>query len=657
MTQWSSERHKVEQRIKTVKQLSALSKKLAAQRKQTRQMVIVSSGTCGQARGSEDFIAALHKALKRHKLAGKVGVRVTGCIGFCETEPNLVLQPKGIFYQKLKPEDAEEIVRETLLRGKVIDRLLYTDPKSGKRWARMEDIPFYAKQLRLVSGSNPEVDPTSITDYIARGGYGAFAKALAGMKPEKVIDEVKKSGLRGRGGAGFPTGLKWETCRKAQAKATSASPAEKYIICNADEGDPGAYMDRSLLEGNPHAIIEGMTIGAYAIGANLGYIYVRSEYPLAVKNIGIALKQARQMGLLGKNIMGSGFSFDIEIARGAGAFVCGEETALMASIEGKPGIPRQRPPFPAEKGLFGKPTNINNVETWATVPVIVKMGGAKFADIGTRTSKGTKIFSLVGKVRNTGLVEVPMGMTLKEIVEDIGGGVAGGQAVKAVQIGGPSGGLIPKKLLNLPVDYESLSQAGAMMGSGGMIVTDEGTCMVDVAKYFMNFLRDESCGKCTSCREGTLRLWEILDRIVQGKGTKEDLPLLEELAAVVKDASMCGLGQTAANPVLSTLRYFRDEYLAHIEDKRCPAKVCKELVNYYIDPAKCQGCNLCAKNCSVNAIAGKPKTVYVIDQAKCTKCGVCLSVCPQKWAAVVKLSGEPVPKSVKPGTPVRRSER
>ena len=646
----------MKQTIRTVKQLSALSKKLTAQRKQTRQMVIVSSGTCGQARGSEDFIAALHKALKRYKLAGKVGVRVTGCIGFCETEPNLVLNPKGIFYQKLKPEDADEIVRESIAGGKVIDRLLYADPKSGKRWARMEEIPFYARQLRLVSGNNLQVDPTSITDYIARGGYGALAKALAGGKPEKVIDEVKKSGLRGRGGAGFPTGVKWETCRKAQVQASSASKAEKYVICNADEGDPGAFMDRSLLEGNPHAIIEGMVIGAYAIGASHGYIYVRSEYPLAVKNIGIALKQARAMGLLGRNIMGSKFSFDIEIARGAGAFVCGEETALMASIEGKPGIPRQRPPFPAQKGLFGKPTNINNVETWATVPVIVKMGGAKFAEIGTRTSKGTKIFSLVGKVRNTGLVEVPMGMTLKEIVEDIGGGVAGGRAVKAVQIGGPSGGLIPRKLLNLPVDYESLSQAGAMMGSGGMIVTDEGTCMVDVARYFMNFLRDESCGKCTSCREGTLRLWEILDRIVRGKGTMEDLPLLEQLAGAVKDASMCGLGQTAANPVLSTLRYFRDEYLAHIEEKRCPAKVCKELINYYIDPAKCQGCNLCAKNCTVNAIAGKPGTVYVIDQTKCTKCGACFSVCPRKWAAVVKLSGEPVPKPVQAGTPVRKSK-
>jgi NADH-quinone oxidoreductase subunit F len=649
------EQAKVKQKIRTTKQLQALSRKLVKQRKQTKTWVVVSSGTCGQARGSEDFIASLRLALKRHKLDKKVGVRVTGCIGFCETEPNLVLMrssaarhnPRGTFYQKLKPEDAEEIVQQTILKGKVIERLLHADPRTGKRHARIDDIPFYAKQNRLVSGNNALVEPTSIADYIAIGGYASLARVLAGMRPEKVIDEVKKSGLRGRGGAGFPTGLKWETCR-TQPGGT------RYVICNADEGDPGAYMDRSLLEGNPHAIIEGMIIGAYAIGATRGYIYVRTEYPLAIKHVETAIRQARAMGLLGKNILGAKLSFDIDIARGAGAFVCGEETALMASMEGKPGIPRQRPPFPAQRGLYGKPTNINNVETWATVPHIVRMGGAEFARIGTETSKGTKIFSLVGKIRNTGLVEVPMGISLREIVEDIGGGVPAGKKVKAVQTGGPSGGCIPARLLNLPVDFESLGKVGSIMGSGGMIVMDQDTCMVDVAKYFMNFLRDESCGKCTSCREGTLRLWEILDKITKGQGAESDQALLEELAGAVKDASMCGLGQTAANPVLSTLRYFQDEYDAHIKEKRCPAKLCKELVNYYIVPDKCQGCNLCAKNCPAGAIAGKPRTVYLIDQAKCTKCGVCLSVCPEKWAAVTKLSGEPIPKPVNPGTPVKR---
>ncbi len=556
-------------RLKTFNDLKTWQKTLMD--KKINRFISITSGTCGQARGSLKLVEAF-----KNESRGKIDVKVTGCHGFCEAEPNIIIFPDGIFYQHLKPEDVEEIIESTVLLGKTMDRLLYKDPESGKVYTYQKDIPFYKKQTRLLLGDNPYIDPTNIDDYIIRGGYRSLAATLK-MNPEDIIETVKASGLRGRGGAGFPTGKKWEMARK---QAVSRQPsAVSYIICNADEGDPGAYMDRSLLEGNPHSIIEGMLIGACAIGANGGWIYVRNEYPLAIKHVSIAIEQAHDLGLLGENIFGSGFKFDIKIVRGAGAFVCGEETALMFSIEGKRGVPRQRPPFPVEKGLFGKPTNINNVETWANVPKIIEKGAEWFSKIGTETSKGTKIFSLVGKVKNTGLVEVPMGITLREIIFDIGGGILDGKGIKAVQTGGPSGGCIPKERLDLPVDYESLTQAGSIMGSGGMIVMDENTCMVDVAKYFLNFLRDESCGKCLSCRKGTQKMLEIVTDITEGKGKEEDLVTLDELAHVIKDVSLCGLGQTAPNPVLATLRYFKDEYIDHIKKKKCSAAVCKELVS------------------------------------------------------------------------------
>ncbi|MCX7785341.1 MAG: NADH-quinone oxidoreductase subunit NuoF [candidate division WOR-3 bacterium] len=590
--------------------------------------IVVSSGTCGRARGSEKVFKTFEKLIKRKNLKDKLNLRSSGCHGFCEAEPNVIIFPGGangnkpIFYQKLTPEDVEAVIEKTVLNNEIIDRLRYEDPLTKQKFTYYDEIPFYKKQYRLISGNNVFVDPTDINDYFAIGGYRALAKALT-MSPEDIIAEVKKSGLRGRGGAGFPTGLKWEFCRKQKGD-------EKYIICNADEGDPGAYMDRSLLEGNPHCVIEGMIIGGYAIGAKQGIVYVRTEYPLAIENLKIALDQAKKSGLLGENILGSGFNFDITIARGAGAFVCGEETALIASIEGRIGEPRQRPPYPAEKGLWGKPTNINNVETWGTIPTIINQGAEKFSAIGTEKSKGTKIFSLVGKVRNTGLVEVPMGITLREIIFDIGGGIPENKQFKAVQTGGPSGGCMPKELLDLQIDYEGLTAAGSMMGSGGMIVMDENTCMVDVAKYFLNFLRDESCGKCFSCREGTQRMYEIVSDITEGKGQEGDIEFLKEVAQMVKDASMCGLGQTAANPVLSTLRYFEDEYLAHIKDKKCPAGVCKTLIKYLILPDKCTGCMKCIKVCPQNAISGERKKVHTINQELCIKCGICKDTCPFK---------------------------
>lgn len=594
--------------------------------------IVVSSGTCGRARGSEKVVKAFKKAIKTKDLKDKVNLRVSCCHGFCEAEPNVIIFPpagngnKPIFYQKLKPEDADEIIEKTILKNKIIERLCYEDPQTKQKFTYYDEIPFYNKQYRLVSGNNVFVDPTNLNDYFAIGGYRALGKVFT-MSPEDVIAEVKKSGLRGRGGAGFPTGLKWEICRKQKDD-------KKYIICNADEGDPGAYMDRGLLEGNPHQVIEGMIIGAYAIGAKQGIIYVRTEYPLAIENLKIALDQAKKSGLLGENIFDSGFDFDITIARGAGAFVCGEETALIASIEGRIGEPRQRPPFPGEKGLWNKPTNINNVETWATIPIIINQNAEKFASIGTEKSKGTKIFSLVGKVRNTGLVEVPMGITLREIIFDIGGGIPQDKQFKAVQTGGPSGGCIPKELLDLKIDYEGLTAAGSMMGSGGMIVMDENTCMVDVAKYFLNFLRDESCGKCFSCREGTQRMFEIVNDITEGKGIPGDVEFLKEIAQMVKDASMCGLGQTAANPVLSTLRYFEDEYLVHIKNKKCPAGVCKSLIKYLILPDKCTGCMKCIKACPQNAITGERKKAHTINHELCIKCGICKDTCPFKAIVV-----------------------
>ena len=582
--------------------------------------LFVSAGTCGHARGSLKVIDALEKEIAAQNLGDKVTVKNTGCHGFCEAEPNIIIQPHNIFYQHVEPKHAKDIISETIIHNKVIESLLYSDPVSKDLAPKEADIGFYKKQKRIVMGDNALLDPTDILEYLSVGGYRALGKVLGSKTPEDVIETMQQSGLRGRGGAGFPTGKKWAFSRQAKG-------APKYIICNADEGDPGAYMDRSLMEGNPHRVLEGMMIGAYAIGAEEGYIYIRDEYPLALQNITTAIEQAEQMGLLGDNILGTGFNLRLIISKGAGAFVCGEETALIASIEGKIGEPRQRPPFPAVRGLWKKPTNINNVETWATVPVIFANGADWFSSIGTEGSKGTKIFSLVGKINNTGLVEVPMGTTLREVIYDIGGGIPEGKAFKAVQTGGPSGGCLPKEHLDLPIDYDSLFQAGSIMGSGGMIVMDENTCMVDVAKYFLNFLRDESCGKCISCREGTQRMWEIVNNITEGNSAESDIDLLEQLAVAVKDASMCGLGQTAANPVLSTTRYFKDEYLAHIRDKKCPAAVCKDLIQYSILPENCTGCLACIKPCPQEAITGELKQVHILDQEKCIKCGACFEVC------------------------------
>jgi len=620
-------------RVGHPEQLEEWKNAILSARSESRKTIVVSSGTCGQASGSLEVLEAVKEELEKRGLREEVEVKVTGCHGFCQLEPNLVVYPEGIFYGNLSPRDIPEIVEHTILGDKVLPSFLYKDIKTAKKITKQEKIPFYRKQMRLITENNLRVDPTNIEDYIAVDGYQALAKALFNMTSEGVISEVEASGLRGRGGAGFPTGRKWDICRRVNAD-------KKYIICNADEGDPGAYMDRSLLEGNPHSVIEGMIIGAYAIGATEGYIYVRMEYPLAVRHVQLALDQARRHGFLGPSILGSEFRFDIHLVQGAGAFVSGEETSLMASIEGRRAFPRQRPPFPAQKGLWGKPTNINNVETWANVPLILRKGAEWYARIGTARSKGTKIFSLVGKINNTGLVEVPMGITLREIVYDIGGGIQGKKKFKAIQTGGPSGGCIPADQLDLPVDYDTLTKAGSIMGSGGMIVMDEETCMVDVARYFLRFTQEESCGKCVPCRVGIRQLVTILDRITAGKGRMEDLDELEKLARTVKSGSLCGLGQTAPNPVLTTLRYFREEYAAHIQERSCPALVCKDLIAYTIDPRKCVGCLLCLKNCPVEAISGKRKEIHVIDQERCVKCGACFDVCPPKVKAVLKVTGK-----------------
>ena len=560
-------------------------------------------------------------------LTDKVDVRTTGCHGFCECGPIALIYPQEIFYQRLSIDDIPEIIEETIINNKTVDRLLYTDDEAGQLVETEGEVPFYKKQMRLILGNNSKIDPHSIEDYIAIGGYSALAKVLGGMQPMEVIDEIKNSGIRGRGGGGFPTGRKWESTRNAQGDI-------KYVICNADEGDPGAFMDRSILEGNPHSVLEGMIIGAYAIGSNEGYVYVRNEYPLALKNINLAIKQARETGLLGDNILGSGFNFDLKVNRGGGAFVCGESTALMASLEGKTGEPRAKYIHTSDKGLWDRPSNLNNVETWANIPLIINNGADWYSAIGTESSKGTKVFSLVGKINNTGLVEVPMGMTLRDIIFDIGGGIPDGKAFKAVQTGGPSGGCIPESLIDLPVDYDRLTEVGSMMGSGGMIVMDEDTCMVDVALYFINFLMEESCGKCVPCREGLLRMGEILTDITEGRGRIEDLDLIQDLSEVLKDASLCGLGQTAPNPVMSTLKYFRDEYEAHIKDHKCPAGVCTELITYSIDAGNCTGCGLCLKKCPAEAITGETKQPHVLDTGKCIKCGICYDVC--KFDAVIK---------------------
>jgi NADH-quinone oxidoreductase subunit F len=613
-------------KIKNLQELETLRKSILQEKYSEKPCIIISEkSTCCYLSGSKEVVEAFKKGLKNFDLENQIDIKSTGCLGFCEIEPIVILEPKGIIYQKVKKEDVIEIITETIINDIIIDRLLYTDPVKGKKCKTEENMPFYKKQRRFVLGNNRFIDPTLIDDYIAINGYKALAKVLDKMKPEKVIEEIKKSGLRGRGGGGFPTGRKWEYARGAEGKP-------KYVICNADEGDPGAYMDRSLLEGNPHSVIEGMIIGAFAIGSHEGYVYVRNEYPLAVKHLENAIKQAEEYGFLGKNILGSGFNFNIEISRGGGAFVCGESTALMASLEGKPGEPRAKYVHTVEKGLWNKPTNLNNVETWANVPLIINRGAEWYGKIGTNNSKGTKIFSLVGKINNTGLVEVPMGIKLREIIYDIGGGIPDGKKFKAVQTGGPSGGCIPEKLIDLPVDYEKLSEAGSMMGSGGMIVMDEDTCMVDVAKYFVNFLREESCGKCVPCREGLERMGEILTDITEGKATNQDLELLEDLGGVIKDTALCALGGTASNPVLSTIQYFKDEYKDHIEKKKCSAGVCKALITFSINENKCTGCGMCVKECPREAITGIKKKPHKIDQKKCIKCGACYDTC--KFSAI-----------------------
>ncbi len=592
-----------------------------------RSHVLVCGGTGCTSSGSERIVKALEDNIRQVGLENEVKVIKTGCFGLCALGPIMIVYPEGAFYSMVKVEDIPEIVDEHLLKGRIVKRLLYTETVQEDTVKSLDDTDFYKKQMRIALRNCGVIDPENINEYIAYDGYQALGKVLTEMTPDQVIQVIKDSGLRGRGGGGFPTGLKWSFARASQSD-------QKYVCCNADEGDPGAFMDRSILEGDPNVIIEAMAIAGYAIGANQGYVYIRAEYPIAVQRLQKAINQAREIGLLGKNILGTGFDFDLDLRLGAGAFVCGEETALMTSIEGKRGEPRPRPPFPAVKGLFEKPTVLNNVETYANVPRIILNGAEWFRSIGTEKSKGTKVFALGGKIHNTGVVEVPMGTTLREIVEEIGGGIPGGKKFKAAQTGGPSGGCIPAEYLDIKIDYDNLLAIGSMMGSGGLIVMDEDTCMVDIAKFFLEFTVDESCGKCTPCRIGTKRLYEMLDKISKGKGTLEDLDKMEELCYHIKENSLCGLGQSAPNPVLSTLRFFRDEYIAHVVEKRCPAGVCKDLLTYQILADKCRGCTLCAKTCPADAITGKVKEPHVIDPAKCLKCGACIEKC--RFGAIVK---------------------
>jgi len=618
-------------RLASLSELEAFRGRILAAQKAQARVVRVCIGTGCAARGSRRLYELFRQAAEASGGNGRKTViesKHVGCHGLCERGPIVVIEPGNILYQRVEEPDVEEIFRESVLGGRVVERLLYEDPVTKARARTPAEIPFYAVQKRIVLEQNGRIDPTRIEDYIAVGGYAGFAKALFGRQPEDIIREVEISGLRGRGGGGFPTGRKWRSCREAPGEP-------KYVICNGDEGDPGAFMDRSVMEGNPHSVLEGMLIGAFAIGASQGYIYVRNEYPLAVEHLKKALADARACGLLGGNILGSGFSFDIRINRGGGAFVCGESTALIASLEGRAGEPRSKYIHMVENGLRGCPTTLNNVETWANVPHIVNQGGAWFAGIGTEGSKGTKVFSLVGKIENTGLVEVPMGISLRRIIEEIGGGPKGGKKFKAVQTGGPSGGCIPAAHLDAPVDFDELTRLGSMMGSGGMIVMDEDTCMVNVARYFFEFLKSESCGKCTPCREGLAQMLHILEKITRGEGRSEHLAELEALAELLSEASLCALGKTAANPVLSTLRYFREEYTEHIEHKRCPAKECKGLFLYQIIAETCTGCGICRKKCPVQCIAGERKKVHVIDQQACTKCGTCFEKCP--FGAIVKV--------------------
>jgi NADH:ubiquinone oxidoreductase subunit F (NADH-binding)/(2Fe-2S) ferredoxin/Pyruvate/2-oxoacid:ferredoxin oxidoreductase delta subunit len=606
--------------LNTKEDLEIMGKQLLFDREKINKTLIICGGTGCTASRSRDVIDALNKALVIQEMDSEVHLRVTGCHGFCEQGPIAVIEPGNIFYCHITPEDASDIVTKTLKNGEIVERLLYTDPVSGEKVRTESEIPFYQAQDRQLLFQNREVNPQSIEDYIAIGGFSALAKAIGTLAPEEIIREIKVSGLRGRGGGGFPTWRKWTEGREVPGD-------EKYVICNADEGDPGAYMDRCVLEGNPFLVLEGMMIGAYAIGASKGYVYVRNEYPLAVKHARNAVQQARRYGLLGENILGSSFSFDVDVARGGGAFVCGESTALMASLEGKVGEPRPKDVHTVVDGLWHKPTTLNNVETWANIPSIILHGANWFASKGTKGSKGTKILALTGRIKNTGLVEVAMGTTIRHIVFDIGGGATNGKAIKAVQTGGPSGGCLSVDKFDLPVDFDVLYEAGSMVGSGGMVVMDESSCMVDVAKYFLTFLQDESCGMCVPCRLGIDRMLEIVTDITEGRGKIEQIELLEDLADTVTQTSLCGLGKTAANPVLSTLRYFRDEYEAHINHKECPAGVCKALIEYFIDPEKCTGCGTCKRACIHGAISGEKKEVHVIDTALCQKCGICRSEC------------------------------
>ena len=625
--------------LKSPSDLEKLRKDILAKKDPKRLAIAACVSTGCQALGVQKVLEAFDKEIKKQGLEGKVEIKETGCLGFCEKGPRIVIYPEEIYYFQVKATDVPEIVSKTLINKEIVERLLYTDPVTGKKARHLSEVPFYKYQNRLLLESNRKLDPKKIEDYLAIGGYAALAKALFQMTPEDVMKEVKDSNLRGRGGGGFPTYRKWESTRNAPGEP-------KYVIVNCDEGDPGAFMNRALMEGNPHSILEGLIIGAYAIGSHEGFIYVRQEYPLAIENMETAINQAEQIGLLGENILGSGFYFKVKIHKGAGAFVSGESSALMTAIEGKVGEPRPKYVHTSEKGVWDKPSTLNNVETWANIPLIINKGAEWFASIGTAGSKGTKIFALAGKVNNTGLVEVPFGISLRDIIYKIGGGIQNGKEFKGVQTGGPSGGVIPKQHLDSPVDFDELTKLGSMMGSGGMIVMDEDTCMVELARYFVNFLCDESCGKCTPCREGLKQANKILNGIVSGKGTEEDIKKLEKIAEVTSVASLCALGKTSANPLLTTLRYFKNEYEAHIKEKRCPALACKELISYYIDPEKCKACMICFRNCPSDAIIGEKMKIHVIDQSKCTKCGTCYDMCPPRFGAVKKISGEPVPPPI-----------
>jgi NADH-quinone oxidoreductase subunit F len=637
-------------KLKSRQALNDLKETILAKRSAIERSVSVCLGTGCKAYPSAAVYDAFVREIKRHRLGRKVAVRGTGCHGFCERGPMAIILPERICYFQLQPEDVPEIVDRTLIHNEVVERLVFADHVTGTRIAHQHEIPFYRLQQQVVLGNNVLIDPRDIRDYIAQGGYSALVKALFDMTPGSVLHEVKEANLRGRGGGGFPAGIKWETTRNAPGHP-------KYVLVNADEGDPGAYMDQGILEGNPHSVLEGLMIAAFAIGSTQGFIYVRQEYPQASANIRLAIEQAKRYGLLGTDILGSGFTFDVQVHQGAGAFVSGESSALMTAIEGRVGEPRPKYIRTAVKGVWDRPSNLNNVETYANVPLIINRGATWYRSLGTEGSKGTKIFSLVGKVRYTGLVEVPMGLTLRQIIFDIGGGMRDGKRFKAVQTGGPSGGCIPEQYLDVPVDFDELARAGSMMGSGGMIVMDEETCMVDVARYFTGFLADESCGKCVPCREGLRQMKRILTKITTGKGEEQDLELLEEVGSFMQDASLCALGSTAPNPVLSTLKHFRQEYEAHVRDKQCPARVCSALIAFHIDPDRCTGCGLCRKECPTEAIIGDKKIVHIIQQDKCIKCGTCLEVCPERFGAVIKLPGGPVPDPVPYGTKAKKATR